>query len=123
MPTLNGQLKQITMSKNKITKEQLYAIKTYYKSLFETEANPMNGVRIDELNLFTHPYDKDNVYIRYKAFEMSGGMSCPRIISVCVDKKGVIGDCFSKGSTMKEKIMFEQDLHLLDLSDENTKLV
>ena len=92
------------MSKNKLTREQLYAIKTYYKSLFETEANPMNGVSIDGLNLFTHPYDEGKVYIRYKAYEVRGGQSTPRIISVCVNEDGRIGDCFTKNISMKEKI-------------------
>lgn len=111
------------MYKNKLTRGQLHAVKKYYKNLFETNSDDFNGIKVESLNLYMHPHDEENVYIRYKIYEMKGGQSLPRIVSVCVDEKGEVGDCFTRGSTLKEKIMFEQDLHVLDLSNENIKVI
>tara|TARA_R110001599_G_scaffold254034_2_gene454304 strand:- start:802 stop:1137 length:336 start_codon:yes stop_codon:yes gene_type:complete len=111
------------MSKNKLTREQLYAVKKYYKNLFKTNADGFNGIKVEDVNLYMHPHDEESVYIRYKVYEIIGGQSIPRIVSVCVNERGKIGDCFTEGSTLKEKVTFEQDLHKLDLSNENIKVI
>lgn len=111
------------MSKHNVTREQLYAVKKYYKNLYKTNIDDFNGIVIEELQLYAHPYSEGNVYIRYKVFELIDGQRTPSIVSMCVDSKGMIGDCFSKGATLKEKVQFEQDLYPIDLSEENVKLV
>ena len=47
----------------------------------------------------------------------------PRIVSVCVNEKGKVGDCFTKSASLEERITFEKDLHRLDLKNENIKVV
>ena len=111
------------MATRKLTKEQLFAIKQYYKNLYETHNDTLSGISIDNLDLFIHPYDEEKVYIRYTCMERKNEGVVPRIVSVCVNKKGKVGDCFTKSASLEERITFEKDLHRLDLKDKNIKVV
>ena len=111
------------MVKKNLTKEQLFAIKQYYKNLYETHNDSLSGINVENLDLYIHPYDEGKVYIRYTCFEMKGGDYVPRIVSVCVSEDGKIGDCFTKTASLQERITFEKDFHRLDLKDENIKVI